>query len=168
MVVIFSLVVFWVGVLPFIFEKTVVNVCDKGFKTSNYLVKIEEDAFSTPFKAKDFEKIIESSISNVLVATQNGVPIGHISYTVILDECQIINVAVSRNMRGQGIGSLIMEHFIMKMRQNGISKVFLEVRASNSIAIGLYEKLGFSMFGERKSYYKNPTEDACLYRRDKE
>lgn len=127
-----------------------------------YLVKIEEDAFSTPFKAKDFEEIIESSISNVLVATQNGIPIGHISYTVILDECQIINVAVSHNMRGQGIGSLIMEHFIMKMRQNGISKVFLEVRASNTVAMGLYEKLGFFSVGVSKNHFSLPTEDAIL------
>ena len=40
-----------------------------------------------------------------------------------------------------------------------------EVRKSNLAARALYEKLGFSLIGERKNYYKDPTEDACLYRR---
>ena len=127
-----------------------------------YLVKIEEEAFSSPFKPKDFEEIIESNISDVLVATQNGIPLGHISYTVIIDQCQIINVAVKSDMRGQGIGSLIMEHFIMKMREGGVDKVFLEVRASNLSAIGLYQKLGFFPVGVSKNHFSLPTEDAIL------
>ena len=127
-----------------------------------YLVKIEKEAFSTPFKEKDFEEIINSGISSALVATLDGDPVGHISYTVILDECQIINVAVSSNMRGQGIGSFIMEHFIKNMKDLGVCKVFLEVRASNSCAIGLYEKMGFFSVGTSKNHFSLPTEDAIL------
>ena len=44
--------------------------------------------------------------------------------------------------------------------------VFLEVRRSNGAAISLYTSLGFENIGVRKNYYKLPTEDALLYKKD--
>ena len=40
--------------------------------------------------------------------------------------------------------------------------VSLEVRVSNSAAVSLYEKLGFTTEGRRKDFYRNPREDALI------
>ena len=48
------------------------------------------------------------------------------------------------------------------MKEKGVEKVFLEVRKSNSNAIALYEKFGFSVYAERKNYYTDNGEDALL------
>lgn len=42
----------------------------------------------------------------------------------------------------------------------------LEVRVSNTAAIGLYEKYGFHQAGLRPGYYQNPREDALIMTRE--
>ena len=45
---------------------------------------------------------------------------------------------------------------------NGVTKLLLDVRESNSGAVRFYEELGFTRDGRRKNYYSNPTEHAIL------
>jgi ribosomal-protein-alanine N-acetyltransferase len=45
---------------------------------------------------------------------------------------------------------------------SGCTQFWLEVRASNSAARSLYEKLGFEVLGVRKNYYERPREDALV------
>ena len=126
------------------------------------LVKIESECFSYPFKEKDFLDIYESEISNVLVAKKDGGVVGYVSFTVILDECQIINFATSPLFRRQGIGRKIMNALFSHCKERGVTKYFLEVRASNSPAIALYEGFGFYKVGISKGHFKAPLEDALL------
>ena len=49
-------------------------------------------------------------------------------------------------------------------RQRGSERVFLEVRASNTPAITLYEQSGFERVGVTKAYFRNPREDAVNMR----
>ncbi len=126
------------------------------------LVKIEKECFSYPFKEKDFSDLYESEISNVLVAKTGGDVVGYVSFTVILDECQIINFAVSSPYRRQGIGRKIMDALFSHCEKKGVKKYFLEVRVSNSAAISLYEGFGFYAVGVSKGHFKAPLEDALL------
>ena len=68
-------------------------------------------------------------------------------------------------MRGKGIGrALLLE--LENILSEKSDAVFLEVRRSNVSARRLYESCGFSAIGERRNYYKLPTEDAILYKKD--
>jgi len=78
-------------------------------------------------------------------------------------EWELENMAVAVSVRGRGIGILLLRELIGQARFQGGSKIFLEVRASNQNARGLYEKVGFEEAGLRKSYYSDPAEDAVLY-----
>jgi len=49
-----------------------------------------------------------------------------------------------------------------KIKKEGVSYIFLEVRPSNKTAVALYKKLGFQKLGLRKNYYHNPIEDAII------
>ena len=49
------------------------------------------------------------------------------------------------------------------LKNTNATSYFLEVRAGNAPARGLYEKLGYEVINVRKGYYQNPAEDAVMY-----
>ena len=126
------------------------------------VAKIEKECFSTPFSEDDILGYIDNPIWHFFVAKLDENTVGYISFTKILDECQIVNVAVSKGARKMGIGSLLIEKLLDFCRQNDICKLFLEVRESNEAAINLYEKFGFAKVGLSKNHYSMPTENALL------
>ena len=65
--------------------------------------------------------------------------------------------------RRKGLGQQLLDALLAAARETS-SSVFLEVRESNGAARSLYEKAGFQQTGLRKSYYKDPAENAILYR----
>ncbi len=73
----------------------------------------------------------------------------------------VVSVAVIDEHRGKGIGSELVNESLkgVKMRQCG--EMYLEVRCSNTDAVKLYEKLGFSINQRLKTYYRDG-EDAYL------
>ena len=62
--------------------------------------------------------------------------------------------------RSNGIGSKLMEYLIDTCYDKMLVNITLEVRRSNTIAISLYKKYGFSEVGVRHNYYGN--EDGLL------
>ena len=114
------------------------------------------------FKEKDFSDIYESEISNVLVATYQGEVVGYVSFTIIIDECQIINFATKNKFKRQGVGKSVMSALIEYGKSKGVCKVFLEVRESNAPAIALYESYGFVPVGVSKNHFTSPRENAIL------
>jgi ribosomal-protein-alanine acetyltransferase len=80
------------------------------------------------------------------------------------EEWEIENLVVAREQQRRGLGSALVRELVQEARQFGATSVLLEVRQSNRAARKLYEKLGFSESGRRKSYYRDPPEDALLLR----
>lgn len=88
-----------------------------------------------------------------------------IGYSVIIsvcDQADLANIAVSPSVRKMGIGASLLGYTLEKAACDGVSEVFLEVRASNAAAIALYEKMNFVKIGTRKNYYRHPKEDAII------
>ena len=94
-----------------------------------------------------------------------GKPTGFIIGRHVAQEAEILNLAVSISSRGQGQAKALAERILTAFREHSVLRVFLEVRESNSAAIALYEKLGFSRVGRRPAYYREPTEAALVYRK---
>ena len=88
---------------------------------------------------------------------------GYLIVTQVMDVADIDNIAVSPDFRRQGIASLLLDTALEQMDAD----VFLEVRASNAPAIGLYQKYGFARIGIRRNYYEKPREDAILMKRER-
>ena len=95
----------------------------------------------------------------------NGEAGGDVGLMYVLDEGYISNVAVSPEMRRQGIGNMLIEELILRARAKKLSFVTLEVRETNLAAQRLYKKHGFTEVGRRRKYYERPTEDAILMTR---
>lgn len=79
-------------------------------------------------------------------------------------EWEIENIAVAGSARRHGLGTRLLGEFLDLARAKGAESVFLEVRESNRAARALYEKWSFTEGGRRKRYYRDPEEDAILYR----
>jgi ribosomal-protein-alanine N-acetyltransferase len=81
-------------------------------------------------------------------------------------EWEIENIVVAGAARRRGLGTGLVGELLRLARLRGAKAMFLEVRESNRAARALYEKSGFTVAGDRKGYYKNPDENAVVYRLD--
>tara|TARA_R110000772_G_scaffold146665_1_gene256949 strand:- start:725 stop:1168 length:444 start_codon:yes stop_codon:yes gene_type:complete len=82
----------------------------------------------------------------------------------VLDEATLMDIDVAMSFRGRGLSKQLMAHFLQQCKSKGMQSVWLEVRASNLAAIGLYQKEGFVLIERRKSYYEmnDGREDALI------
>ena len=83
----------------------------------------------------------------------------------LADEWEIENVVVGAEHRRQGLARCLIQALAEAARTAAAHAIILEVRESNVAAVRLYESIGFTEVGRRKDYYRNPSEDALLYRR---
>lgn len=108
---------------------------------------------------------LTSSNSKYIVAKIQNTIVGFAGIKVILDEADIMNIAVRTDKRSLGIGSLLLEKLITTAQNLTCQTITLEVNETNLPAIRLYEKYDFKRIGLRKKYYNN-TNDAILMQKD--
>jgi [ribosomal protein S18]-alanine N-acetyltransferase len=92
----------------------------------------------------------DGSVSGIVVGRQ------------VLDEAEILNLAVRRGVRRQGEGRALVGRVLQQFAERQVSRVFLEVRESNAGAIAFYRGLGFEAVGLRRAYYHDPTAAATV------
>ena len=74
-------------------------------------------------------------------------------------------IGVEPRSQGKGVGRKLMEEILAHAKRHGSEEVFLEVKAGNESAIGLYLSLGFEQIDVRKRYYQPSGEDALVMRK---
>lgn len=82
----------------------------------------------------------------------------------IAGEWEIENLLVASAFQRRGLASQLLRTFLDMASQSGTKSIFLEVRESNQVARAFYEKSGFIQTGRRSRYYRDPIEDAVLYK----
>lgn len=80
-------------------------------------------------------------------------PAGFVLTRHVLDEEELLLIAVTPEARRRGVGAALVEHLFASARTRGTARVFLEMRRGNP-AIHLYHKFGFEPIGERRNYYR--------------
>ncbi|MGK0721332.1 ribosomal protein S18-alanine N-acetyltransferase [Leucobacter sp. W1478] len=94
-----------------------------------------------------------------------GVVVGYGGLLAVGTDGDIQTIAVVPAARGGGLGRRLMEALLQAACERGVREVFLEVRADNPVARGLYESLGFEEIGVRPRYYQPGNVDAIVMRR---
>ena len=125
------------------------------------VASIEEMSFSLPWSLESLELMLTEQAS-ALVALEDGRVLGYVGMMCVLDEGQIINVAVHPDVRRRGVGRRLMEAAEAYAKERGIVFLSLEVRESNIAARSLYSSLGWEEKGIRKGFYSHPVENACV------
>jgi ribosomal-protein-alanine N-acetyltransferase len=127
---------------------------------------IEIVGFTTPWTRTSFYDELRNPLSISKVAESNGNVVGYVCASHIHNEGHLLNLAVSVLYRRMGIACLLVRTVLKDLKAYGCEKVYLEVRASNKIAVSMYEKLDFIQYDKRKNYYRNPREDAVIMKLD--
>ncbi|GAB6154092.1 ribosomal protein S18-alanine N-acetyltransferase [Desulfosporosinus burensis] len=127
------------------------------------ILEIEGDSFTTPWSMQAFKaELIDNEYARYYCLELGGQVIGYMGLWYILDEGHITNIAITPSCRGQHGGEFLMRYVMKKMVEEGMERMTLEVRASNSSAQSLYSRLGFTTAGVRKRYYADTGEDALI------
>jgi ribosomal-protein-alanine N-acetyltransferase len=83
---------------------------------------------------------------------------------VIPPEAELESIAVAGMFQRMGVARRLFEELKGELEAAGVTQVLLEVRASNTAALSLYQELGFAETGRRAGYYAHPMEDAVQMR----
>lgn len=85
----------------------------------------------------------------------------------IVDEIHLLNISVSADEQGRGLGRALMDWIMQHCFEEGAQSILLEVRPSNHAARRLYAACGFEQIGTRRGYYPSSSgarEDAWVLR----
>ena len=125
---------------------------------------IEKECFGmAAWSEKSVASELDNKLALWLVALDGETVVGYVGSQTVLQEADMMNIAVADSHRRQGIARALVEELI---RQLDAYQLTLEVRASNAGAIALYDSLGFTQVGLRKNYYHKPKEDALILRKE--
>jgi ribosomal-protein-alanine N-acetyltransferase len=125
-------------------------------------------ATAAHWSTEQYEALFRASDSGrvALIMQEESALQGFVIARVVGEEWEIENIAVAGPARRRGLGTRLLGELLDLARARGAAAVFLEVRESNPAARALYEKWAFLESGRRPRYYKDPEEDAILYRLD--
>lgn len=130
------------------------------------VAELEKLCFSAPWSERSIASELQNEYSLWLVEERDGVAVAYVGSQSCPPEADVMNVAVAPAFRRQGIGEGLMVALMDTLRDKGMESLTLEVRASNSPAIALYDRLGFTEVGRRPNYYTDPGEDALIMRKE--
>ena len=127
---------------------------------------LEKVCFSIPWSENSIRSELTNPLSLWLVAEEDGVLLGYIGSQSVMDEADVMNVAVDPKRRREGIALKLVEALVAALNEKNVRALLLEVRASNEPAKALYERQGFAQVGKRPNYYRNPKEDALILKKE--
>ena len=130
------------------------------------VAELERKCFSDPWSERSVAAELENPLSLWLVALLGRTVVGYVGSQSVMEQADMMNIAVNPDYRRQGIAESLIERLVSELKDKQVSSLTLEVRASNAPAIALYRKLGFSQVGKRPNYYRNPREYALILRKE--
>ena len=87
------------------------------------------------------------------ISESDGRAVGFALTRGVLDEAELLLLAVAPNIRRRGVGKALLRSVLADCAHRKIASLHLEVRSGND-AIKLYTNAGFSKIGERRDYYR--------------
>ena len=122
------------------------------------IAKLHARGFYRGWSIEEFSSyILDRTRTPVLIAADSKRRIaGFAMIRYLVDEAELITIAVDPKWRKKGVGGTLMRALFAELRMSPAKRLFLEVAADNTAALTLYGKFGFRKVGERKGYYPRP------------
>lgn len=130
------------------------------------IAELEKVCFSDPWSEDAIAPELNNPLSCWIVAMDGECLVGYVGSQSVLGWADMMNLAVRPDYRRMGIGETLVNELVVRLKEQKVNCLTLEVRASNESAIALYEKLGFVQVGRRPNYYFHPKEDALILRKE--
>ncbi len=123
---------------------------------------LELKCFAMPWSRADFFREVKNELAEYVVGVLDKKIVAYAGAWVSFDQAEVMHVAVTPELRGQGVGTILFGELIKAVKERGAKSITLEVRPSNTAAIKLYENFGLRSVGRRKNYYRDNDEDALI------
>ena len=130
------------------------------------VAELEKLCFAMPWSEKSVAGELDNPLALWLVAMEGDRLAGYVGSQTVMDETDMMNLAVAPQFRRQGVGKALVNALVASLKELGSRCLTLEVRDSNGPARALYAKLGFAEVGRRRGYYRDPREDALIMRKE--
>ena len=117
------------------------------------LLPIEQQAYSHPWTRGNFIDALAAGYEAQMLLDADDQLLGYFVAMAVLDEVHLLNLTVAPTQQGQGWARIMLDGLALWSRQRQALWLWLEVRASNLRARGIYEKHGYQQIAERKNYY---------------
>ena len=130
------------------------------------VAELEKLCFAMPWSEKSVAGELDNPLALWLVAMEGDRLAGYVGSQTVMDETDMMNLAVAPQFRRQGVGETLVNALVASLKELGSRCLTLEVRDSNGPARALYAKLGFVEVGRRRGYYRDPREDALILRKE--
>lgn len=124
-------------------------------------LEIERRSFPIPWSSSMFVLELSKAGSVCLVTTTGGVLAGYLVASRYAQIWHVMNVSVAPEWRRRGIARAMIDE-LFRIADGESTHYTLEVRVSNTGAIGMYERCGFASAGVRPGYYADNREDALI------
>ena len=128
------------------------------------VLAIEDASFNNPTTREWYEaELKRPEVCHIYVLRTADCPVAAFcAFWRVADQIHINNLAVRPELRGQGLASRLLAGVMAESARMGADSATLEVRRSNTPALRLYAKAGFTEAGVRRNYYTQPVEDALV------
>jgi [ribosomal protein S18]-alanine N-acetyltransferase len=125
------------------------------------VIAIERRAFPTPWSLAMFVLELSKPSGVCLAASRDGRLVGYLVCSRYDRVWHLMNVAIDPAQRRRGTATALLDRLFEGVDSED-AQFTLEVRASNGVAIELYERFGFRAAGVRRRYYQDNGEDALI------
>lgn len=131
------------------------------------IMALERAAFpASAWERATMRAEIASEWGRYLIAVDDdGRALGYAGLRAVGVEGDVQTIAVAGDARGRGIGRALLAELLAEAGRRGVRELFLEVRADNEVARGLYASAGFVPVGVRPRYYQPEDVDAIVMKR---
>jgi ribosomal-protein-alanine N-acetyltransferase len=131
------------------------------------VIEIERGAYGFPWSEGIFRDCLRVGYCCWVLVQARQIA-GYGIMQVVADEAHVLNLCIERESQGQGFGRAMLRGLMDVARDHGARQVYLEVRPSNDVAIGLYQSEAFKTVGMRRGYYPSTPgrEDAFILSRE--
>lgn len=141
-----------------------IDITSMSFNDINCIEPNFSETFDKFWSIDILKSDFENENSKYIVAKIDNEIVGFAGIKIILDEADIMNIAVRKDKRKLGIGSVLLKKLIELALDYNCTSITLEVNENNLPAIRLYEKYNFEKIGLRKKYYNN-TDNAIIMKK---
>jgi len=116
------------------------------------VMAIEKRSYPFPWTEGNFTDCLKSHYY-ACVLEDGQQMIGYALMSMAAGEAHVLNICIHPDRRSKGLGRALMHSLEQTARENHVDMLLLEVRASNRVAIDLYDSMGFNELGCRVNYY---------------
>lgn len=127
------------------------------------VLAIEQQSFEFAWSEDDFIRCLRQRNCIGMVAELEERVVGFMIYELHKSRLHVLNFAVRREFRRQGVGAAMIQKLQRKLSHQRRSRMALEVRESNLEAQLFFRSQGFRAISVLRDFYNDTTEDAYLF-----